>query len=79
MFSKTSCSRCSAAKSLIYDVCLDPMVFEVDEYDDGPSIERALEKITGKKLPVVYIHGKYIKTDDELKRLFTSGEIFDLV
>jgi len=80
VFSKSTCPYCRMAKQVLTDVHASFEVLELDKHPEGPEIQQALFRLTGREtVPNVFIGGKSIGGGDDTKRLKESGELAKLV
>jgi len=80
VFSKSTCPYCRMAKQVLTDVHASFEVLELDKHPEGPEIQQALFRLTGREtVPNVFIGGKSIGGGDHTKRLKESGELAKLV
>jgi len=76
VFSKTTCPFCFKAKTALDECSLGYDCIELDQLDNGPAIQKALELITGQRtVPNVFIGGSSIGGGDDTARLHKSGEL----
>lgn len=70
VFSKSYCPYCRATKSLLTEMNATFDVLELDQSDDGPAIQKALEEISGQKtVPNIFIGQKHIGGNSDLQAL----------
>ncbi|EXJ95901.1 glutaredoxin 3 [Capronia coronata CBS 617.96] len=68
VFSKSYCPYCRASKSLLDQKHAKYYLLELDEVDDGPAIQDALEEITGQRtVPNIFIGHKHIGGNSDLQ------------
>ncbi|KAK9842649.1 hypothetical protein WJX74_000114 [Apatococcus lobatus] len=82
VFSKSYCPYCHKAKSALGKILPSSAitVFELDQRDDGSSIQQYLGSVTGQRtVPQVFINGKFIGGGDDTARLAASGELQKLL
>lgn len=62
VFSKTYCPYCSRAKAFLSDeLHADPVVWELDQRDDGLQIQDELYRITGQRtVPNIFINQTHV-------------------
>ncbi|KAG2300031.1 hypothetical protein Bca52824_036503 [Brassica carinata] len=80
IFSKSYCPYCRRAKSVFSELNQVPHVVELDEREDGGSIQSALGEIVGRRtVPQVFIDGKHIGGSDDTVDAHESGELAKLL
>lgn len=80
IFSKQSCSYCTASKQVFNSLGVQAKVIELDQRDDMTAIQDALQRLTGARtVPRVFINGKCIGGNSETQKLKESGELQLLV
>ncbi|ESQ42067.1 hypothetical protein EUTSA_v10014993mg [Eutrema salsugineum] len=80
IFSKSYCPYCRRAKSVFKELDQVPHVVELDEREDGWSIQSALGEIVGRRtVPQVFINGKHIGGSDDTVDAHESGELAKLL
>ncbi|CAN8300827.1 unnamed protein product [Cochlearia groenlandica] len=80
IFSKSYCPYCKRAKSVFKELDQVPHVVELDEREDGWSIQSALGEIVGRRtVPQVFINGKHIGGSDDTVDAHESGELAKLL
>ncbi|KAL6977809.1 Glutaredoxin-C4 [Sarracenia purpurea var. burkii] len=80
IFSKSYCQYCRRAKAVFKDLNQEPHVVELDQRDDGWSIQDALSEIVGRRtVPQVFINGKHIGGSDDTVEAYESGELAKLL
>ncbi|CAE6112307.1 unnamed protein product [Arabidopsis arenosa] len=80
IFSKSYCPYCRKAKSVFRELDQVPYVVELDEREDGWSIQTALGEIVGRRtVPQVFIDGKHIGGSDDTVDAYESGELAKLL
>ncbi|KAJ0266460.1 Glutaredoxin-C4 [Hirschfeldia incana] len=80
IFSKSYCPYCRRAKSVFSELNQVPHVVELDEREDGGSIQSALGEILGRRtVPQVFIDGKHIGGSDDTVDAHESGELAKLL
>lgn len=68
VFSKSYCPHCRAAKRLLTDHNAKFFVLELDEVDDGPDIQGALQYLTRQTtVPNIFINKKHIGGNSDLQ------------
>mmetsp|Transcript_36579 Transcript_36579/g.85508 ORF Transcript_36579/g.85508 Transcript_36579/m.85508 type:complete len:103 (-) Transcript_36579:232-540(-) len=77
VFSKTYCPFCTKAKRSLSNVgCTNYKLVELDQMDNGPTIQSGLASLTGQRtVPNVFIGGKSIGGGDDTAALERSGEL----
>ncbi|GAB2267390.1 Glutaredoxin-C4 [Dionaea muscipula] len=80
IFSKSYCPYCKKAKAVFKELEVEPFVVELNERDDGSSIQDALNRIVGRRtVPQVFIDGKHIGGSDDTVDAYQSGELAKLL
>ncbi|KAK4356360.1 hypothetical protein RND71_025331 [Anisodus tanguticus] len=80
IFSKSYCPYCRKAKAVFKELKQRPYVVELDERDDGWSIQDALSEIVGRRtVPQVFINGKHIGGSDDTVDAYENGELAKLL
>ncbi|XP_021751050.1 glutaredoxin-C4-like [Chenopodium quinoa] len=80
IFSKSYCPYCRRAKEVFRELDQAPHVIELDERDDGYSIQDALGGIVGRRtVPQVFINGKHIGGSDDTVEAYQNGELAKLL
>ncbi|KAJ4910821.1 Glutaredoxin-C4 [Raphanus sativus] len=80
IFSKSYCPYCRRAKSVFIELDQVPHVVELDQREDGWSVQSALGEIVGRRtVPQVFIHGKHIGGSDDTVEAHESGELAKLL
>ncbi|CAN8244189.1 unnamed protein product [Cochlearia groenlandica] len=80
IFSKSYCPYCKRAKSVFSELDQVPHVVELDEREDGWSIQSALGEIVGRRtVPQVFLNGKHIGGSDDTVDAHESGELAKLL
>uniref|UniRef100_A0A7N0VGM3 Glutaredoxin domain-containing protein n=1 Tax=Kalanchoe fedtschenkoi TaxID=63787 RepID=A0A7N0VGM3_KALFE len=80
IFSKSYCPYCKRAKAVFKELNQKPFVVELDEREDGHTIQEALsEKVGRRTVPQVFIHGKHIGGSDDTIDAYESGELAKLL
>ncbi|XP_021751184.1 glutaredoxin-C4-like [Chenopodium quinoa] len=80
IFSKSYCPYCKRAKEVFRELDQAPHVIELDERDDGYSIQDALRDIVGRRtVPQVFINGKHIGGSDDTVEAYQNGELAKLL
>ncbi|XP_047535442.1 glutaredoxin-C4-like [Vanessa atalanta] len=76
VFSKSYCPYCKLAKDVFSKVKQPITVYELDERDDGSSIQENLVQITGfRTVPQVFINGTCVGGGSDVKSLYESGKL----
>ncbi|GBG60607.1 hypothetical protein CBR_g8628 [Chara braunii] len=75
LFSKTYCPYCGRVKKLLRDLGVKcATVVELDERDDGETLQRALEELTGQStVPSLFVGGKHIGGCEETMAAHENG------
>lgn len=82
IYSKGYCPYCSRTKELFQSEFsqVTPKIFELDQMDDGSSIQDALAQITKQRtVPNVWIKGKFVGGNDDTMALFRSGKLKEML
>ncbi|KAL2930175.1 Glutaredoxin-C4 [Bienertia sinuspersici] len=80
IFSKSYCPYCRRAKEVFRELNQAPNVIELDERDDGYSIQDVLGGIVGRRtVPQVFINGKHLGGSDETIEAYQNGELAKLL
>ncbi|GMH13597.1 hypothetical protein Nepgr_015438 [Nepenthes gracilis] len=80
IFSKSYCPYCKRAKAVFEELNVVPYVVELNERDDGSSIQDALSEIVGRRtVPQVFIDGEHLGGSDDTVEAFQSGELAKLL
>lgn len=80
IFSKTHCSYCRASKQLCKNIGVNPRVIELDQRQDGSSIQNLLGAMTGAStVPRVFINGRCVGGNSEFQSLNKSGKLQQLL
>ncbi|CAN4119292.1 unnamed protein product [Withania somnifera] len=80
IFSKSYCPYCRKAKGVFKELKQKPYVIELDERDDGWSIQDAISEIVGRRtVPQVFINGKHIGGSDDTVEAYENGELAKLL
>ena len=75
--SKTSCTFCIRAKSILESATDSLEIFETDKITEGKKIlDEAREDTGHRTLPIIYLGGKFIGGCDSLVKLEKSGELY---
>ncbi len=79
LYTIQGCPYCAAARDLLNT---DKINYEeVDITSDSSNWRDKLQKMSGgeRSVPQVYIDGKYMGQDDELKELIDSKKIYEMI
>ncbi|KAH0715567.1 hypothetical protein KY284_008472 [Solanum tuberosum] len=80
IFSKSYCPYCRKAKAVFKELNQKPHVVELDERDDGWSIQDAISEIVGRRtVPQVFINGKHIGGSDDTIEAYENGDLDKLL
>ncbi|KAF5207531.1 Glutaredoxin-c4 [Thalictrum thalictroides] len=80
IFSKSYCPYCKRAKAVFRELNQSPHIIELDERDDGHSVQDALSEIVGRRtVPQVFVNGKHIGGSDDTVEAYESGELAKLL
>ncbi len=82
IYSKSYCPYCSATKSLFQTQFsdVDAKIFELDQMNDGASIQSDLAAMTGQRtVPNVWVRGKFVGGNDDTQALFRSGKLTEML
>eukprot|EP00465_Bigelowiella_longifila_P013706 CAMPEP_0185254178 /NCGR_PEP_ID=MMETSP1359-20130426/2845_1 /TAXON_ID=552665 /ORGANISM="Bigelowiella longifila, Strain CCMP242" /LENGTH=102 /DNA_ID=CAMNT_0027836891 /DNA_START=64 /DNA_END=372 /DNA_ORIENTATION=+ len=75
VFSKTYCPFCVKAKKALKDIGMSPYVIELDNREDGSSIQQTLLKMTGQRtVPNVWVKGKFLGGCDDTLKAIKEGK-----
>ena len=79
LYTIQGCPYCATARNLLITNKIDHE--EVDITPDSSNWRDKLQKTSGgeRSVPQVYIDGKYMGQDDELKVLIDSKEIYEII
>lgn len=76
VFSKTYCPFCRRTKGLLAELGAIPHVIELDIREDGPALQQALARLTGRRtVPNVFLAGVSIGGGDETLKLHQADEL----
>lgn len=76
VFSKTYCPYCTMAKDVFKEIGEKFGLVELDEVEDGSSMQAYLAELTGARtVPRVFIRGECIGGGSETKSLYKSGKL----
>jgi len=82
VFSKSWCPYCKKAKALLATEYaeIEPIVFELDEREDGGELQNYLEEKTGQRsVPNIFIKQQHVGGSDNLKEYHNDGRIRTLL
>ncbi|KAK4791109.1 hypothetical protein SAY86_031522 [Trapa natans] len=79
IFSLSGCCMCHAVKRLFCGMGVNPTVYELDMDPRGKEIERALSRLLGSSVPVVFIGGKLIGAMDRVMASHINGTLVPLL
>ncbi|GLT28039.1 hypothetical protein SLA2020_029960 [Shorea laevis] len=80
IFSKSYCPYCKRAKSVFKELNQVPHVVELDQREDGLSIQDAVSEIVGRRtVPQVFINGKHLGGSDDTVEAYQSGALAKLL
>ncbi|KAI9013824.1 glutaredoxin [Phycomyces nitens] len=80
IFSKSYCPYCTRSKDIFDDLNVDYKALELNDDPQGPSIQQALQELTGQKtVPNIFINQKHIGGYDALKSALDSGKLQSLL
>ncbi|KAJ6551738.1 aryl-alcohol oxidase-like protein [Mycena capillaripes] len=82
IFSKSTCPYCRRAKALFAQQFPEetPVVFELNEREDGPAIQAYLREKTGQNtVPNVFVNQKHVGGNDDTQAAFKAGTLVKLV
>ncbi|XP_059982968.1 glutaredoxin 2 isoform X2 [Lagenorhynchus albirostris] len=80
IFSKTSCSYCTMAKTLFNDMSVNYKVVELDMLEHGSQLQDALHEMTGERtVPRIFVNGTFIGGATDTHRLHREGKLLPLV
>ncbi|GAB4838311.1 Glutaredoxin-C4 [Ancistrocladus abbreviatus] len=80
IFSKSYCPFCRRAKEVFEELNVVPHVVELNEGDDGSSIQDALMEIVKRRtVPQVFIDGEHIGGSDDTVEAYKSGKLAKLL
>ena len=79
LYTIQGCPYCATARNLLNTSNIDHE--EVDITSDSSNWRDKLQKMSGgeRSVPQVYIDGKYMGQDDELKELIESRKIYEMI
>ncbi|XP_042069803.1 glutaredoxin 2 isoform X2 [Haplochromis burtoni] len=80
IFSKTTCPYCKMAKNVFNEIGATYKVIELDEHNDGRSLQEALAQMTGARtVPRVFVNGHCIGGGSDTKQLHQQGKLVPLI
>lgn len=80
MFSKTSCPFCIKAKQLLSNYHVTLQVYDLDTLYNSQQIMDELSKQTGRTtVPNIFIFGRYVGGYTELKNLYDTGKLQEIL
>ncbi|KAJ7694840.1 thioredoxin-like protein [Mycena rosella] len=82
IFSKSTCPYCRRAKALFAAQFPDekPVVFELNEREDGADIQNYLAVKTGQRtVPNIFVNKKHVGGNDDTQAAFKTGQLAQLV
>ena len=79
IFSMSNCCMCHAVKSLLCGMGVNPSVYELDQDPKGKDMERALIRLLGTSVPVVFIGGKLVGAMDRVMASHINGSLVPLL
>ncbi|KAG6486659.1 putative glutaredoxin-C14 [Zingiber officinale] len=81
VFSVSSCCMCHAVQRLFCELGVSPAVHELDKDPRGREMERALEKLVGRRAPapVVFVGGELVGSTDRIMALHLGGKLKPLL
>ncbi|XP_043708256.1 monothiol glutaredoxin-S11-like [Telopea speciosissima] len=80
MFSKSSCCMCYTVETLFHELCVNPMIHELDHDPEGREMERALMRMgCSAPVPTVFIGGKLMGSTNEIMSLHLNGTLARLI
>ncbi|XP_043188516.1 glutaredoxin-C4-like [Amphibalanus amphitrite] len=76
IFSKSYCPYCTMAKKVFKEMGQEYGLIELDETQDGSSMQQYLAQITGaSSVPRVFVSGNCIGGGTETRSLYQSGQL----
>ncbi|CAM9416269.1 unnamed protein product [Laminaria digitata] len=76
IFSKSYCPFCARTKALFSSLDVEHTVYELDEMNDGDSIQAILGAKTGQStVPNVFVKGKHVGGNDAVQAAHKSGAL----
>ncbi len=80
IFSRTVCTYCTAAKSLLKSLGAAYTEINLETVEDGFALEEHLNDATNQfTVPNIFIHGKHIGGCDDMKALHQKGKLVPLL
>ncbi|KAL7567643.1 hypothetical protein ACA910_000236 [Epithemia clementina (nom. ined.)] len=80
VFSKSYCPFCLATKQLLSDMDVKFKLHELDQMDNGASIQAALTDLSGQRtVPNVFINGKHVGGNDKVQAAAKSGKLSEML
>ncbi|KAK5168037.1 uncharacterized protein LTR77_006605 [Saxophila tyrrhenica] len=83
VFSKSYCPFSKKAKHILldlYNISPPPYVVELDQHELGPGLQKALEKMTGRRtVPNVLVNGRSIGGGDDIEELHVSDKLMSTI
>ena len=80
IFSKSYCTYCKKAKSLLNDLKIDYKVLELDQVSNGDDLQKNLKELTRQStVPNIFINGEQIGGASDLETLSKSGKLEELL
>ncbi|KAJ6668311.1 hypothetical protein lerEdw1_015688 [Lerista edwardsae] len=74
IFSKSYCPFCVKVKDLFHSLGIEYCVMELDQTDEGPSIQEVLLQMTGQRtVPNVFVSGTHVGGCDQTFQAYHSG------
>ncbi|KAK3102933.1 hypothetical protein FSP39_015069 [Pinctada imbricata] len=80
VFSKTTCPYCTQAKDILRGMKVDHHVVELNHHPEGSEIQSVLAEMTNARtVPRVFINGTCVGGASDVKSLYKTGKLIDLV
>ena len=80
VFSKSYCPFCAATKDLLTDMDVKFTLHELDQMDNGASIQNAILDLSGQRtVPNVFINGEHVGGNDDVQAAARSGELQKMI
>ncbi|KAG5676844.1 hypothetical protein PVAND_006651 [Polypedilum vanderplanki] len=80
IFSKTYCPYCEMAKQPFKKMNVKFLAIELEDRDDCSEIQDVLNDLTGARtVPRVFIDGKFVGGGTDIKKLYESGELANML
>ncbi|QDZ24241.1 glutaredoxin [Chloropicon primus] len=80
IYSKSWCPFCSQAKAIFDGLDTQYFALELDEIEEGPDVQEALQELTGvRTVPQVFVKGEFIGGCDDTKEALARGDLQKLV